>query len=110
MLGPCHYTNLTPVREARDKFSCNLVNQQNRPYPPTLTSPLVNQADEQERFILCQPRLWWDMYHDRPTFSLVKWSDDDVDEYRAGLETEEGVHAVSPVLAIPPPNPQRLAQ
>ena len=36
------------------------------------------------------------MYHDRPTFSLVKWSDEDIDEYRAGLETEEGVHAVSP--------------
>jgi hypothetical protein len=36
------------------------------------------------------------MYHDRPTFSLVKWSEEDVDEYRAGLETKEGVHAVSP--------------
>jgi NADH:ubiquinone oxidoreductase subunit D len=49
----------------------------------------------QERFILSQPRIWWDMYHDRPTFSYVNWSDEDMDEYRAGLETEEGVHAVS---------------
>jgi hypothetical protein len=36
------------------------------------------------------------MYHDRPTFSLVKWSEEDVNEYRGGLETKEGVHAVSP--------------
>jgi hypothetical protein len=53
-------------------------------------------ADMQETFILSQPRIWWDMYHDRPTFSLVKWSEEDVDEYRGGLETKEGVHAVSP--------------
>jgi hypothetical protein len=37
------------------------------------------------------------MYQDRPTFSLVKWSEDDVNEYRGGLETKEGVHAVSPI-------------
>ena len=52
-------------------------------------------ADIQETFILSQPRIWWDMYHDRPTFSLVRWSDEDVDEYRGGLETKDGVHAVS---------------
>jgi hypothetical protein len=40
------------------------------------------------------------MYHDRPTFSLVNWSDEDVDEYRAGLETEEGVHAVGSFLLL----------
>jgi len=43
------------------------------------------------------------MYHDRPTFSLVKWSDEDVDEYSAGLETEEGVHAVSAKSPFSPP-------
>jgi hypothetical protein len=50
----------------------------------------------QERFILSQPQIWWDMYHDRSTFSHVEWSREDVDEYRGGLETKEGVHAVSP--------------
>jgi hypothetical protein len=45
------------------------------------------------------------MYHDRPTFSLVKWSDEDVDEYRGGLETKEGVHAVSPWSLLRPLTP-----
>jgi hypothetical protein len=49
-----------------------------------------------ERFILAQPEIWWDMYHDRPTFSYVEWSQEDVKEYRGGLETKEGVHAVRP--------------
>jgi len=42
------------------------------------------------------------MYHDRPTFSLVKWSDEDVNEYRGGLETIEGIHAVSLLSSFEP--------
>jgi hypothetical protein len=50
----------------------------------------------QEKFILAQPEIWWDMYHDRSTFSHVNWSEEDTAEYRGGLETKEGVHAVCP--------------
>lgn len=63
---------------------------------PIIAYRFCSRADKQEAFILSQPRIWWDMYHDRPTFSLVEWSEQDVDEYRGGLETKEGVHAVSP--------------
>ena len=68
---------------------------------PIIAYHHFSKTDLQETFILSQPRIWWDMYHDRPTFSLVKWSEDDVDEYRGGLETKEGVHAVSPCSIRP---------